>query len=242
VAALHRGPSADSWEPLPATEREAGLVFDMHRQALGEDRDRVLLQGADATEGRLKAELPGYSVAHLATHGYFDPDGLPSLLDAIREGGERRLGLDSSRPVSAALPGLLSGLVCAGANRPGGQDDDGYLSADEVSWLDLGGVELVVLSACDTGLGRARSGEGLVGLRRAFRAAGAHTVVCSLWSVQDEATAHLMEDFYRNLFTRGASRGEALRAAQLAAIARNRQVLGSAHPSTWGAFVLVGEW
>jgi CHAT domain-containing protein len=147
-------------------------------------------------------------------------------------------------------PGLLSGLVLAGANRPAEDDadagapvrDDGYLTASEVMLLDLSGVDLVVLSACDTGLGRPQSGEGLIGLRRAFRMAGSKTVISSLWSVKDESTSELMQSFYANLFFKGMGRHEALRTAQLEMLARNRAEHGRPRPSTWGPFVLSGEW
>ena len=108
--------------------------------------------------------------------------------------------------------------------------------------LDLSGVDLVVLSACETGLGRPQSGEGLLGLRRAFHMAGADTAISSLWSVKDQSTSELMQSFYANLFFKGMGRHEALRAAQLDMLAQNRMEHGEALPSTWGAFVLSGEW
>ena len=89
---------------------------------------------------------------------------------------------------------------------------------------------------------RAKSGEGLIGLRRAFRTAGAKTVISSLWSVKDESTAELMRDFYKNLWLKGMGRLEALRSAQLAMLNKNRMEHGDPLPSTWGAFVLSGEW
>jgi len=98
-------------------------------------------------------------------------------------------------------PGLLSGLVCAGVNKPAPEGgDDGLLTAEEVGCLDLSGVDLVVLSACETGLGESRSGEGLIGLRRAFHTAGARTVISALWQVKDRSTSELMQDFYQNLW------------------------------------------
>ena len=140
-------------------------------------------------------------------------------------------------------PGLLSGLVCAGANVPAPEDrDDAYLTAEEVGWLDLSGVDLVVLSACETGLGRPQSAEGLLGLRRAFHMAGADTVISSLWSVKDESTSELMQAFYSNLFFKGMGRHQALRAAQLAMLKKNRIEHDAPLPSTWGAFVLSGDW
>ena len=152
---------------------------------------------------------------------------------------------ESATRLTGLHPGLLSGLVLAGANRPPGEEDhrdDGYLTASEVTLLDLSGVDLVVLSACETGLGRPQSGEGLLGLRRAFHMAGADTVVSSLWSVEDESTSELMQGFYRNLLVAGMGRQEALRAAKLEMLDRNRREHGEALPSTWGAFVLSGEW
>lgn len=153
----------------------------------------------------------------------------------LREEQERMVG---------SHPGLLSGLVCAGASarRYSPEDDDGYLTAEEVNWLDLRGVEMVVLSAWETGLGRARSGEGLIGLRRAFRTAGARTVISSLWSVKDDSTAELMTAFYDNLWFGEMGKLEALRAAQIEMLERNRMEEDAGLPSTWGAFVLSGDW
>ena len=138
------------------------------------------------------------------------------------------------------LPLLRSGLVFAGANRLGDHTvgEDGILTALEVSGIPLWGTDLVVLNACETGVGETRRGEGVFGLRRAFQLAGARTVVMSLWSVPDEETATLMTSFYRNL-DRGKSR--ALQDAQLAMINDRRKKHGAAHPYYWGAFVSVGE-
>jgi CHAT domain-containing protein/tetratricopeptide (TPR) repeat protein len=247
-----RGRIDAHWERLAATAGEASAVIAAHAAAYAE-ASRLELVGAAATEERLKASLPEFPVLHLATHGYFNPDGLPSLDDAARREAVRRRDepagpgeslADVVRRLEGYSPGLLSGLVCAGANAPPAPPrDDGYLTAEEVGWLDLSGCDLVVLSACDTGLGRPQSGEGLLGLRRAFLTAGARTVVSSLWSVPDPETAELMSLFYANLWQRGLGKHAALRAAQLEMIARNRQRFGGdARPATWGAFVLDGDW
>ena len=118
------------------------------------------------------------------------------------------------RGVVGFHPGLLSGLALAGANRPlePGQDD-GILTATEVAELDLSGVALVALSACETGLGQSAGGEGLLGLQRAFQEAGVGSVVASLWSVDDAATRALMERFYENLWQRRMGKLAALRSA-----------------------------
>jgi CHAT domain-containing protein len=103
---------------------------------------------------------------------------------------------------------LRSGHVPADA-------EDGLLTAEDVSGLDLMATELAVLSACETGLGEVRTGEGVFGLRRAFTLAGAKTLVMSLWKVPDLSTTILMERFYNNLLKQGMSRDGALREAQL---------------------------
>jgi CHAT domain-containing protein len=109
----------------------------------------------------------------------------------------------------------LSGLVLAGANRDPAR---AVLTAEEVAGLDLRGAELVILSACDTGLGKVTAGEGVLGLQRGFHEAGARTLAASLWSVSDAATSVLMEDFYTNLWEKRLTRLEALRQAQLAVL------------------------
>jgi CHAT domain-containing protein len=118
---------------------------------------------------------------------------------------------------------VLSGLVLAGANRPSGSaaqadpaaDDLGIVTAEAIAGLPLPGLELAVLSACETGLGLVGGGEGVFGLQRAFHLAGAHNVVASLWRVDDEATAALMAVFYDQLWQQGKPAIEALRTAQL---------------------------
>jgi CHAT domain-containing protein len=112
-------------------------------------------------------------------------------------------------------PLLLSGLVLAGANRDPAR---AVLTAEEVAGLDLRGADLVVLSACDTGLGRVAIGEGVLGLQRGFHEAGARTLAASLWGVSDAATSVLMEEFYTNLWHKRMTRLEALRQAQLAVL------------------------
>jgi CHAT domain-containing protein len=137
-------------------------------------------------------------------------------------------------------PMLRSGLALAGANtwlkagNPPEEAEDGLLTAEDVTGLDLQATELVVLSACETGLGQVHVGEGVFGLRRAFVLAGARTLVMSLWKVPDEPTRELMEDFYARLLA-GQARAEALRQAQLALKAKYPE------PFYWGAFICQGD-
>jgi CHAT domain-containing protein len=122
----------------------------------------------------------------------------------------------------------------AGANRrqeAGPDEDDGILTADEISMLDLRGTQWAVLSACDTGLGEVRVGEGVFGLRRAFQLAGAHTVIMSLWPVEDEAARAWMASLYRYRCD-----------ASLEALRQRRARGLSTHPLYWAGFIAAGDW
>jgi CHAT domain-containing protein/tetratricopeptide (TPR) repeat protein len=231
---LERGPDVNPnlflqsayWKPLPGTRFEAESIVRAYRNRYREGRAPLLLAGAEADTDRLRRELtptketPRWRYLHLATHGYFQP---PFLKPPGNRPGNL-LGFDQARGFRTAErnPLLLSGLVLAGANRT---PDQGTLSAQEASALDLRGAELVVLSACDTGLGKVADGEGVVGLQRAFQMAGARTVVASLWKVNDAATSILMEEFYANLWQKKLPKLEALREAQLTVL-KNPALVG----------------
>jgi CHAT domain-containing protein len=164
---------------------------------------------------------------HVATHGFFLPDP-----EADGDGGVRLAAPEN--------PLFRSGLALAGANTwlkggaPPAEAEDGLLTAEDVTGLDLAGTELVVLSACETGLGQVRAGEGVFGLRRAFQLAGARTVVMSLWKVPDGPTQELIPEFFRHLLA-GVPRADALRRARLELRRR------CPDPRAWGAFVLQGD-
>jgi CHAT domain-containing protein/tetratricopeptide (TPR) repeat protein len=209
------------FRPLPATLDETLVVQRYFQHRYPEGRVR-LLEGSAATEEAVRQQAPKHRYLHLATHGYFAPQGLLSALGPPpQRAGEgpasEPVELFGRHGISGFHPGLLSGVVLAGANRPVQADeDDGILTALEVSELDLAGVELAVLSACETGLGQVAGGEGLLGLQRAFQEAGARSVLASLWQVDDESTRQLMERFYENLWQKRLGKLEALREAQLA--------------------------
>jgi CHAT domain-containing protein len=134
-------------------------------------------------------------------------------------------------------PLLRSGLTLAGANFSRTGPEKGILTALEASNLNLWGTKLVTLSACHTGVGEVRNGEGVYGLRRAFVLAGTESVVMSLWPVSDYATREIMASYYKGL-KKGLGRGEALRQTKLALLKRkDRQ-----HPFYWASFIQSGEW
>ena len=176
-----------------------------------------------ALETRLKS-CQSPRILHLATHGHFLSDQEYDLNKTLHTlglpGWQGGSGADRFSGPGLENPMLRSMLALAGANTwlkdqplpP--EAEDGLLTAEDVSGLNLLSTDLVVLSACETGLGSVRTGEGVFGLRRAFMLAGAKTLVMSLWKVPDLATAVLMDQFYEQLLTHKLSRDEALRAAQ----------------------------
>jgi CHAT domain-containing protein len=253
--AARGGDGLSSWETLPNFRVEIDEIEDTFRRVY-HDAPALSLRHADATEQAFRDQAPLANYLHLSTHGYFAPEELKSVLSASRA-DEEAISLFSQQDVSGWHPGLLSGIVLAGANRPADPNrDDGVLTALEVAALDLSQVELATLSACETGLGLTAGGEGVLGLQRSFQLAGARTTVTSLWEVPDAATRALMVEFYENLWVKKLPRGEALRQAQLMMLREgvdrgvnrgvNRvgpdEVTGCLPPYYWAAFVLSGDW
>jgi tetratricopeptide (TPR) repeat protein len=241
--------SSSSPPPSTAWRHSRDLPLARHRferlsgtRAEGESIARLLgvqpWQGREALEGRIKKECCSPRILHLATHGFFlenQVDEPPEARGLGLIGGEGRLlGPLPENPL------LRAGLALAGANTwleggtPPEEAEDGLLTAEDVSGLDLLTTELVVLSACQTGLGEVKTGEGVFGLQRAFTLAGARTLVMSLWSVPDEPTRELMEDFYQRILA-GERRADALQGAQ-------RKLRDKyPHPFFWGAFICQGD-
>jgi CHAT domain-containing protein len=209
-------PPAIYFAPLAATAAEGRAIKGLFPEA-------TLLTGRRATKAALqRAEAP--RMLHIASHGFF----LRAAADA------------KAQPPMAGTenPLLRSGLALAGANLTHDSgSDDGILWALEASGLNLWGTKLVTLSACDTGIGEVRNGEGVYGLRRAFVLAGAETVVMSLWPVSDYLTQQTMNAYYTGLRA-GRGRGDALRHAKLATLKRP----GRRHPFYWASFIQSGEW
>jgi CHAT domain-containing protein len=219
-----------AWGPLPGSRREAHAIQRLFPRA-------QLYLGAEATRQRLlTVSTPG--VLHIATHGFFleDSPSPEASRAAITFGA---LGEEEAAP-HPPDPLLRSGLVLAGTWQPEAGAGDGklweraWVTALELAGLNLWGTQLVVLSACDTGRGDVKLGQGVYGLRRAFIAAGAETVVTSLWKVNDETTRELMEAYYGNLVA-GQGRATALREA-MRALRRTQP-----HPHYWAPFITLGQ-
>ena len=230
--AYGEGPGAmchpEPFVPLPDAADEASAITRAWRRRGPRGAPVSELRGAHATEQAVRSAIGGAQVVHFATHGYFAAGGCAPL---ARDGGA---GLD---------PMLLSGLALSGANVGGPSDGDGVLTARELSLLDLDGASLVVLSGCETGLGVASMGEGVLGLQRAIAVSGAHQMITALWTVPDAATARLMDGVYDRLLRRRGltDPAEALRETQLAVLAERRRTTGEGRPQDWGAFVLSGR-
>jgi CHAT domain-containing protein len=211
--------------PLPGTAQEA--------KALGQvlAGTKVLTQGL-ATKDAL-SHIQGPKILHVATHGFFlsgQEGGPASGRGLVLESNPA--GSTSFAPIENPL--LRSGIALAGAN--GQNKAAGILTALEASGLDLHDTKLVVLSACETGIGDVTNGDGVYGLRRALVMAGAETQVMSLWKVDDNATRDLMVAYYLDLQA-GRGRGEAMQRVQLDMLSRKE----SAHPFYWAAFIVSGN-
>jgi CHAT domain-containing protein/Tfp pilus assembly protein PilF len=200
------------WADLPGTAREREQVVALATKRLREPP--IARSGPRASTRQLEEDLPRARYAHLATHGFFADREFRSALQ-VEPGTFERLSPD--RRGGARSPLVLSGLVLAGANRDAGDaaPDRGIITAEGLIGLRLEGMDLAVLSACETALGEDGGGEGVYGLARAFHVAGCRNVIASLWKVDDGATQALMALFYRNLWEKKLDAAEALRQAQL---------------------------
>jgi CHAT domain-containing protein/tetratricopeptide (TPR) repeat protein len=205
---------------LPGASREGTEIAKLLKS--------TLWHGRDALDRRVK-QVSSPRILHFSTHGFFRD----------RE-QEAATGTNTVPELVSAFP-YESGLVLAGANaflkgRVLPDDaEDGFLFADEILAMDLAGTKLVTLSACETGLGKIMLGEGVSGLRRAFLAAGAESVVVTLWEILDEATVDLMKLFYANLLS-GVTCGDSLRLAK-----NEMRKKAGCTPRVWAGFVCVGN-
>jgi CHAT domain-containing protein/tetratricopeptide (TPR) repeat protein len=195
------------FEDLPGTEVE---IRQIETELKSKSVAVKLFKGPDAIEENVKS-VQGPSILHIATHGFFVEDS-----------------------ANAISPMIRSGVILAGVgNKDRSGKEDGILTAYEATNLNLDKTKLVVLSACQTGVGEIRNGEGVYGLQRAIIVAGAENLLMSLWKVDDVATSQLMVNLYETWD--GTNTIDAFRAAQIAL----RQQYP--HPYYWGAFIMLGN-
>ena len=231
------------WQNVSEEEAErAGITFLKGAKKESEEITNILSEnsfnveyGTDKTateESFKKLSGSGIKILHIATHGFYEPESKENSFADMLSSGDK----NSKEDLSLSR----SGLFFAGANTaldpeqrqfiPDGVDD-GILTAKEISRMDFKGLDLVVMSACQTGLGEV-TGEGVFGLQRGFKKAGAQTIIMSLWKVNDKPTKELMTEFYRNLVA-GKSKREAF------ILAQDKIRLKYIDPKMWAGFIMV---
>lgn len=226
-----------NFSPLNGMEKEAQDLKKILPEA-------TLLLRKEATESAIKNRRRP-TILHMATHGFFLEDVIPSLpttpgrganaIERMRNASQESLGNVTIPNRKVENPLLRSGLALAGANQRKSGNEDGILTGLETMGLDLRGTEVVVLSACDTGIGKVKTGEGVYGLRRALVLAGSESQVLSLWPISDDETKDLMIAYYKRLRA-GQGRRDALRQAQLNMLKKEP------HPFYWASFIQSGQW
>lgn len=218
------------WRGLPGTRKEVDAI----RQLLPGSTRMIDLRGAQATKSGVTTSLPGQDIVHIAAHGLRrDLECAPGAL------AQRGASLAPTKTTTTEDDALGVLVLGGDAQSTAAQT---YLGEQDILQLGLDGTGWVVLSACDSGLGDSRANEGTFGLRRAFRLAGARSVIMSLWRVDDAATADWMHSLYDARLREKASTMDAVAAAQRATLASRRAAGLDTHPYWWAGFVAAGDW
>ncbi len=232
------------FDRLPGTREEVETIQSL----FGKDQAEIYT-GREANEKVLRM-MKAPQILHLATHGFFLKDIELSPLQS--PSSNRGLSIVEANKKNLSIlrmkienPFLQSGFALAGANNAlksiDSKNFEGVVTAEKILDLKLMGTNMVVLSACNTGIGEVRRGEGVFGLRRAFNQAGAKSLVMSMWSVPDKETKELMVEFYKNILSGKMNRCQALKQAALQEMKVVKKRYGHTNPLFWGAFVFLGE-
>ncbi|MBX3148917.1 CHAT domain-containing protein [Candidatus Obscuribacterales bacterium] len=218
---------------LPGTVEEVAAI---EKSALAAGLLVNTLTTDKATKALVLADLKDASLAHFATHGFFAPT--QPTISSNQDRAWRLAQIDSDKKTLERNPLVESGILLSKTIDSLNENriDSGRLTAEELVGLDLSGCKLVTLSACQSGLGRSYTGQGVVGLRSALMGAGAKNVLISLWSVDDEATRRLMQEFYQNVLDKRMPMATALRTAQDTIKSIDRW----SAPKYWAGWTLVG--
>jgi CHAT domain-containing protein len=204
-----------NFQPLPGSAIEVSDIGSTWRKWNGAEPSR-LITGDDATLSKFLEDAPHSRVLHIATHAF--------LLE---------------KSCGSGNPLLHSGLIFAGGTAAGTQ---AILTAQQIASLDLGGVDWAVLSACNTGNGELRDGEGVLGLQRAFRVAGAHSVIMTLWPVDDTTARQFMHRLYADRLELHESTADSVWDASRKLLLQRRAAAKSTHPWYWAGFISSGRW
>jgi tetratricopeptide (TPR) repeat protein len=232
-----------SFGSLPGTKHEIDAIGEIIKNV-----EPVIYANENANELNIKS-ISSPWILHIATHGFFLGNKSPDKSVSSNRGFSivplTQADLLPNITIDIKNPLLSSGLALAGVNKflqggIGGNGDDGLLVAMEVLGMNLTNTDLVVLSACDTGVGEIKRGHGVFGLRRAFQQAGAKSLVTSLWQIPDRETKDLMVEFYKRLYD-GKSKLNALHEASLSVMKSAKDKHKSTHPFYWGGFILIGD-
>lgn len=240
AALVRAGSPTRGYGPLPASVREVEEIAELFGLQYSEGSASRTLTGARASRGALFELAPSARYLHVATHGYFAPESVPSMADRVPADSHTGLGPRATlrERIVGLAPMVVCGLALAGANRPPDPlygHVTGVVTAEELAMLNLAGCECAVLSACETSVGLHRAGQGVHSLQTALHAAGARSTLTSLWRVPDEQTRELMLAFYRGIWAEGLAKDRALWNAKME-LRKDHP-----HPVSWAGWLLSGD-
>jgi CHAT domain-containing protein/Tfp pilus assembly protein PilF len=227
IGGIDFGSSSSEYQPLPGTLIEAEKVAELAR---ADKMTVTILSGKNASKEKFLSALADAERIHIATHGFFSETASSPSYSL-----ESTSGLTDRNLIGSRDPLAKSGLVLSATDNNSARVE--VISAEELIGVDLRSCKSLVLSACDTGLGEKDNGQGVLGLRAAVMAAGARSLLISLWKVSDKATVALMEEFYKNILEKHQGAADALKNAQTTISIRPE----CKSPVDWCGWVLIGE-